>query len=189
MTGKKWIIPAILATMLVQALIIGVMLHGRYTTMKSGQQILLKSQFVDPRDLFRGHYVRLDLISGPFEQSAPMANKARWKRGETVYVELQEGEDGFWVPKSEHSDPAEVSGPMLRVEITNVSRLNANQNWSLRVRYPFDRYFAPKERALELENLREEQRLGVIIALDGKGGGVIAGITVDGEKIYDEPLF
>ena len=43
--------------------------------------------------------------------------------------------------------------------------------------------------AQELDRLRRDQKLGVILALDGKGGAVIKGLTVDGERVYDEPLW
>ena len=61
-------------------------------------------------------------------------------------------------------------------------------NDEIRLSLPFDRYFAPKKRAQELEKFRRESRLGVVIALNDDGNGVIKGIMVDGDVIYDEPL-
>ena len=55
--------------------------------------------------------------------------------------------------------------------------------------FPFDRYFAPKERALELEALDRADRMGVILALDGSGNGVIKGLMIDGARVYEEPLY
>ena len=42
--------------------------------------------------------------------------------------------------------------------------------------------------AQELEKLRREQRLGIILAVTPDGEGAVKGITIDGEVIYDEPL-
>jgi len=190
MSSRVFIL-AIMATILVQISIVGVMLKDRFSTLRSGQTVLIKSRFVDPRDIFRGHYVRLNLQSDP--TVLKIADDFEYVSGGDVLVELEEAEDGFWVPRALHDAPPESGEPVLRARLFRQKRLKTNDEegelWRVSVRYPFNRYFAPKERALELENLRREQRLGVIIALDGRGGGVIAGVTIDGQKIYDEPLF
>lgn len=161
------------AAFLVQTGIVGAMVWSRAAVLRTGQEITLRSTFVDPRDIFRGHYVQLDLGLDLPEGAPSIAY------GNRVYVTMREGEDGFWVAESVHPHfPAGSSAPVLRAD--GIS--------SDRIFLPFDRYFADRDRALELENLRRDQRLGVILALDGRGGAVIAGLTVDGEKVYDEPF-
>lgn len=191
MIARKWIIPATIATLLVQALILGAMLRGRYVTLRDGEQVTLKTRFVDPRDIFRGHYVRLNLQSDERELALPMGEDGEPLSRTEIYVELAPGEDGFWAPKTLYADLPPIETPVLRANLSSVTPIAKTDPplAKVRVTYPFDRYFAHKERALALETLRADQRLGVIVALDGEGGGVIAGVTVDGEKIYDEPLF
>ena len=58
-----------------------------------------------------------------------------------------------------------------------------------RISFPFDRYFAPKERALEIENIRSDGKLGVILVVSTDGTGYIKGLSIDGKRIYDEPLY
>lgn len=55
--------------------------------------------------------------------------------------------------------------------------------------FPIDRYFAPKDRALELEGINRNGRMGVILALDDSGYGAIKGLMIDGQRIYEEPLY
>ncbi|MEM9279555.1 MAG: GDYXXLXY domain-containing protein [Pseudomonadota bacterium] len=166
----------------IQILILGAMLFERVNIIQNGQEVILQSQFVDPRDVFRGHYVRLNLVAGTIGEGLPGASE-RYNYNQPVYVSLKETENGFWVAKAVHKTfPQDIEDPVLQ-GIYNGKRGN-----TLRVRFPFDRYFAPKERALELENIRDQQKLGVVLALNGSGGGVIKGITIDGEVIYDEPL-
>jgi len=66
------------------------------------------------------------------------------------------------------------------------------------IAYGLERYYAPKKRALELEKMtrrgnraggRKERPLGVIVRVAGDGKAAIAGLMIDGRKIYEEPLF
>lgn len=172
-----------------QTAALGKIIFDRAQIIRTGKEVVLKTQFVDPRDLFRGHYVILDFeieevsadgveISGPIDYYDP------------VFIELKEGKGGFfepvWVSRTQPQNP---TGPVMLGEAFFSYGEGEVKDTVLDLRFPFDRYFAPKLRAVELENLRREERLGVIIALDGDGNGVIKGLTIDGKKIYDEPLF
>lgn len=180
---KRWVWPALGATLLVQIWIIGAMLYGRIVTLRDGQEIVIRSSFVDPRDIFRGHYVRLNPDLLPRNQEDDSTFFLEWNNKSIAhYVELEKDTAGFWVAKDFHEIYPKTEAPVLKA-----TSIYGNRT-TLRITLPFDRYFAPEFRAKELENLRREQRLGIVLALDGKGGGIIKGITVDGERLYDEPL-
>lgn len=171
---------ALAGTFLIQVLLIGAMLFDRMNTINNGAEVQLQSRFVDPRDVFRGHYVRLNLVAGTIGTDLPGADE-KFNYRDPVYVSLKLGDDGFWVAKSIHRE-------LPKDQIVLEGQYQGKNGDTIRVRFPFDRYFANKERALELEKLHADQKLGVVLALNGKGGGVIKGITIDGEVIYDEPL-
>ncbi len=173
---------ALIGTFCLQLTLIGFMLFERVRTIHTGQEVILQSRFVDPRDVFRGHYVRLNLVAGTIGKNLPGANQS-FKHGSIVYVGLQASDNGFWVAKSVHSKKPTEDGLIYLEGIYRGNRGNAHN-----VRFPFDRYFTDKQRAQKLEKLRAEQRLGVVLALNGKGNGIIKGITIDGKTIYDEPL-
>jgi len=161
------------AAFAVQVGIVGTMVWSRASVLRTGQEITLRSTFVDPRDIFRGHYVRLDLSLETPEDAGDIED------GSSAYVTLREAEDGFWVAEAVHAQiPTGSTAPVLK----------ALAVYPERIILPFDRYFADYDRAQELENMRRNQKLGVILALDGKGGAVIGGLTIDGKKIYDEPI-
>lgn len=183
MTRRGFVL-GLAATVIVQVLLLGAMLWNRVMTIRSGQEVILESRFVDPRDLFRGHYVRLNLTPGPIDSEIP-GTALDFQYNDPVIISLKPGKDGFWVAKAVFKEfPKETSDPVL--EGTFIG--NSTVENGFRVRFPFDRYFAPKKRAQELENLPSDKKLGVILALDGKGSGVIKGITVGSDVIYDEPL-
>jgi len=168
-----------------QAGIVGAMVWSRVSVLRGGQEIAVRSTFVDPRDIFRGHYVRLNLRVDTGGEELPGMVDDIGIDG-TAYVSLREADDGFWVAKALHEDfPVGTTDPVLQ---TAYIRSGPSGRPEGRIVLPFDRYFADYNRAQELENLRREQKLGVILALDGEGGAVIKGLTIDGERVYDEPL-
>ena len=62
-------------------------------------------------------------------------------------------------------------------------------NLSHVIRFPIDRFFAEKNRAKDLEKVRRDRNLGVVVALGPNGEAAIKGISVEGELIYNEPLW
>ncbi len=178
---KARFIMGLVAALAIQTGIVAVMVYSRVSVLETGREITVRSTFVDPRDIFRGHYVRLNLSLTVDADQIPK----ELDRKTPFYVSLHEGEDGFWVVKAVYDHFPETADPVLLGK--RFSRRNSGRR--SRIFLPFDRYFADYDRAQELENLRRDQKLGVILALDGKGGGVIKGLTVDGEKVYDEPIW
>jgi len=183
MTRRRFIAGLALAAV-AQVGIIGAMVGSRVAILRDGPEIAVRSTFVDPRDIFRGHYVRLDLTVAPPTDAPLTTDPALGQYADIAYAILREGDDGFWVARSIHAEPpADADNLVLRVSYSA-----GNDDAPPRIILPHDRYFANRTRALELEYLRRDQKLGVILALDGDGGAVIKGLTIDGERIYDEPL-
>ncbi len=183
---KRWFLPGLALAFVAQMGIVAAMVWTRAAVLRNGQEIAIRSTFIDPRDIFRGHYVRLNLTVDPPEDDIPGLTGALG-RDDTAYITLRQAADGFWVAKAVHDDiPEDTSDPVLR--IVSASPTRSAQGIG-RFALPFDRYFADYNRSQALERLRRDQRLGVILALDGKGGAVIKGLTIDGESVYDEALF
>ena len=144
---------------------------------------------VDPRDLFRGEYVRLGygvnsvpmrLLEGP----RPYDNAA-------FYVVLAKQADASW-------QPVKMSGSMPRE--TDAARivLKARASYwpapdakdaSVRVRYGIESYFLPEGKGREMETLAREKKLATLVAVDGGGNAAIKGLLVDGVLKHEEPLF
>ncbi|MCP5085944.1 MAG: GDYXXLXY domain-containing protein [Rhodobacteraceae bacterium] len=185
------------AAAMVQVGALGKMIWDRAQALQSGREVLLATGFIDPRDLFRGHYVTLQLEISTLEMKEVTVS-GDFDYGKPVFVELQEG-DGFFATAKSVSPtfPENLTGPVIRgtsefhsqAPVANsLGAVAPRDETSIRIDFPFDRYFAPKLEAKRLEKLRRDQKLGVILALDEAGNGVIKGITVDGEKVYLEPL-
>lgn len=181
--SRRMILPAIVMAAVVQSAFLGKMVTDRAALIRDGQEVILQTGFVDPRDLFRGHYVVLNLVISRID-AAELTLPEGLENDADIWAELQPGADGFWTIKRVHAAlPEAPKGPLLRGTFwfSNGTRHN--------FRFPIDRYFAPKLRAQELETFRANDALGVILALSATGEAAIKGITVAGERIYEEPLY
>lgn len=177
---RAFIVGALIAAIL-QTCILVKILYDRASLLASGTEVVLQSRMVDPRDLFRGHYVSLQLNAGLLDTDKVQL-VGDVKSSDEVFVELVKSDNGFWSAVRLHQSlPINSQSALLKAKV----RFTGS---SYRLTFPFDRYFAPKIRAKKLEKIRNQGTLGVILALDGKGGGMVKGIQVDGVQIYDEPI-
>ena len=185
MTRNHFLIAALVTALLQTGAVAG-MMYNYALQINSGREVVVQSGFLDPRDLFRGHYVTLNLTVGTL-RSGTVEVDSQFKYNEDVFVELAKGENGFWLAqKLWHDIPTGHDSAFLKGQIRSVPLIRSGR---YRITFPQDRYFAPKKRAQELENLRRDRKLGVILAVASNGAGYIKGITVDGKKIFDEPVW
>lgn len=178
----RWLAAAIVVVALLQTAALGKMVTDRAALLRDGREVVLETGAIDPRDLFRGHYTILNLEITRIARDSVTVDPAL-EPDAPVYVSLTEGEDGYWRAQGLFAAPPQGAAPMIRGRFEYVL---AEQ---IILSFPFDRYFAPKERALELEALDRADRMGVVLALDGHGNGAIKGLMIDGERIYEEPLY
>jgi len=178
----RWLVAAVIAVALVQTAALGKMVTDRAALLRDGREVVLETGAIDPRDLFRGHYTILNLEITRVSRSTVTVDPAL-EVNAPVYVSLTESDDGYWRAKGLFAQPQQDSMPVIR------GKYEYDAGDQIILSFPFDRYFAPKERALELEALDRADRMGVILALDGSGNGVIKGLMIDGARVYEEPLY
>ena len=162
--SRQWIMRGLLAAILLQGGVLATVHLNSVYPLWTGQELRLKTIPVDPRSMFRGNYAQLNYeissINVPHETdiAAP-----RW--GEVVYVKLKLNENGLYTfDSASFSEPE--SGLYIRGRI-QAPALNNTQPY--RVRYGIEAYFAPKEKALELEKQLRDGGIAVVyLAKDGK---------------------
>lgn len=192
----KWFIAGAGIAGILQTAALGKIVLDHANLLKNGTEVVLQSGMVDPRDLFRGHYVVLDLsISRIPARDVQLVGKP--ERQQDVWVSLKKGEDEFWVADTIHADfPESPNGPIIRGRYISSSRLTVPgpdddeiNSGTHSIRFPVNRFFAEKGRALNLEKVRRDRNLGVVVALSDDGGAAIKGISVEGELIYVESVW
>lgn len=156
---KKKIFYGLFAVVLFQFAVLVMEYGNAVYPLLTGQEIKLKVIPVDPRSLFRGNYARLRYEINRvdcFECSRTP------RQNEIVYVKLKQDADGIY---------KEVGASLLKPDtgIFIRGRAQESRTGNLSVRYGIEAFFAPKEKAMDLENkLRSEGVAIVMLAKNGK---------------------
>jgi uncharacterized membrane-anchored protein len=140
----------IVLAVLMQILILAYMAGEREYILRTGKIIYLRTAPIDPRDLFRGDYVRLNYeISNIPAKNLPAGKNAETVKGEKIYAILKEGADGLY----------ELAGiskkkPQRGVYLTGRSPYDYRYrrfSHSMTVNYGIEAYFVQQGKGREIE--------------------------------------
>ena len=193
MNGKRLLIAAALLAV-AQIAFLSWIIAGRAAVLRDGQEVLLKVEPIDPRDLLRGDYVRLNYeirnVPVKLVENAPPGEFVAEKG--PIFIRLGKDPDGFWRARSaalgEPSAKPAASGEVdIRGSISGRWTLGPEASFS--VDYGIDRYYVPEGEGRAIEADMRERPFGILAAVGSDGVPQIKAL-MDGEtKLYDEPLY
>ena len=155
-------------------LIIGGFIASKEFTLRTGQDVLLKTVPVDPRDLFRGDYVVLRYeLSALDLKTIPGGNQA-FKPGNAAYVTLTIGEK--YTTASSVSTVQPAGGLFLKGTVKDL------RDSRMTVEYGIESYFVPEGKGRVLER-QLGRTMDVKVAVDASGTAVIHSLLVDGKEV------
>ena len=178
---------AVAAVAALQLVALGYMVMDRVWLVKTGREIVLPIAPVDPRDLFKGDFVRLAYPISRLENveiSEPKPHDRAWAYA--VIEPLPVKEDGWRVVRIDAQMPRDLKPEQV------VLKAKTTSSWSDRrqtLRYGLERYYVPEGTGLELERIAAQRKMAAIVAVDRSGNAAIKGLAIDGKKVYDEPMF
>lgn len=192
---------ALLALVIAQSAFLGMMIWDRVSLLRSDNVVTLKTAPIDPRDLFRGDYVILSYDVSRLSLGH-LGGDTAFESGNLIYVELAPGET-TWNAVSvwkEWREPASgnsilrgrVSWVLEGAPVTEAPGETERPCPECRiatVAYGIESYFVPEGEGRELEDSRNAGALTVDVALGSDGEGAIKSLRLDGEPVYEEPLF
>lgn len=179
-----------------QTLALWGMVGMKQYTLATGNPVVLKTQPIDPRSLFRGDYVRLNYAISQLDLATLEGDKL-FERGDTVYVVLQPG-DEYWEPVSVHRDyPAIAAGRKVikgEVRYVNQGRRRSGSRMtesvkSISVKYGIENYFVPEGEGRALERPKPGDIVSIRVVVDKYGNPAIKAVLVNGTERYVERLF
>jgi len=146
-------------------IIIGFVTYQEFT-LKTGQDVLLKVQPVDPRDLFRGDYVVLRYDITRVNSDTQLSN------GERVYAQLEINKEGYGEVSQLSTTKPEglfIRGKVYRKWKEGVYDIN----------YGIESYFVPEGKGLQLE--RQLNDIDVKVSIDKYGRAIIKSMLIEDE--------
>ena len=169
----------IVLTVLLQVMVLAYMAGEREYIVRYGRTIGLRTTPIDPRDLFRGDYVRLNYdISSISAANLPAADSTGINKGQKIYVTLKESSNGLF-----EFDQAHLNIPSTGIFIAGRSSYeyrHPKQGYPLWLNYGIEAYFVQQGKGLEMEKRLGSRNdvqvpLEMQIALGGSGKAVIKG--------------
>lgn len=163
--NKKTISLGLLLVIVFQTVVLAAEYINAVYPLWTGQEIRLKTIPVDPRSLFRGNYARLNYDISQIE-TTNFVNKDMLRNEEVVYVGLKQGENKVYVYSGISLEQPQT-GIYIKGRLENYTPYAARTNVS--VKYGIEAWFAPKDKALQLErDLRNGGVAVVMVASNGK---------------------
>ena len=187
MRPRVWL--AAILVCLFQTAAIAALIVNRAMHLIHGREMVLSVMPVDPRDLLRGDYVRLDYtISHPCPTRSFEAQ--RWVIQERLSSSLLSG-------RVHHRTGNGFRWRFLRSpaapETDNTIVLRGVTLWAwrpdqIRVEYGIESYFVPENTGHDLEKATRDGAVKAVISVTGDGKAAIKGLIVAGTR-HDESLF
>ncbi|WP_417415656.1 GDYXXLXY domain-containing protein [Hoeflea sp.] len=174
---------------------LGFMIHSRAAILRDGSEIILRTAPVDPRDLMRGDYVRLRYGDISSVDGALLAGS--WPKEDILvplWLTLEPGDDGtarvkaVSLEKPDGGNPDAVYLKSKPVMLYGEDHLRTGQV-PLRLKFGIERYYVPEGEGLEIEKARNAGRTTVAIRVSRDGEPQIARLMIDGQTLYEEPLY
>ncbi|WP_333667835.1 GDYXXLXY domain-containing protein [Parvibaculum sp.] len=194
---------AVLALLIGQSLFLAAMVWDRVSLLRSDTVVTLETAPVDPRDIFRGDYVILNYAISSLALDN-LDGDDDFASGDVIHVELAPDGD-IWKPVAAWSErPAPKSGTAVirgrvsyileRAPVTGIPGAEEESFpcpdcGTANVDYGIESYFVPEGEGRVLEDERNAGNLTIDVALADDGTAAIKQLRLDGEPVYEEPLF
>lgn len=174
MARKKWFTLAVA----MQLVFLIIMIALKWSTLAYGTKILLKTQPIDPWDLFRGQYVTLNYEIANLNLANLQTDGQPFNSKETVYVVVNQS-GKYWTAKSISHKKPETNQLFIKGEVNYFDEYNR----TLMVNYGLDSYYIPENQGGAIETQARTTPLEVEVSLDRRGSSAISRIFLDGKEI------
>ncbi len=170
----------ILTAIILQVLVLAYMAGEREYILKTGTIIHLRTAPVDPRDIFRGDYVRLnyDISRIAADTLKDVENFKEIKKGKKLYVGLKEGPNGLY--EMTHAQFQKPEGGLYLAGRSPNRYKIPQPGFPIWIHYGIEAYFVEQGAGRAIEKRRGTRTetqvpLEMAIAVGGNGKSVISG--------------
>lgn len=180
----------LIGAFIVQVGLLGWMIADRALLLMNGKEVRLAVVPVDPRDILRGDYVVLAYDISRLTNT-DLAGDDAFSWGDPIYVTIAAGADDWQATAISKDKPA--TGTFLKGTVQNFYNTGACEGIAdcsiYEVAYNLEQFFVPEGTGRDLENLRNDQRMSVDVAVAEDGRAALKRLLVDGEVRFEEGLY
>ena len=188
MFPRKWLYAGAVTAALLQTGILYTGIEKRAAVLRSGDEVVLQTEPVDPRDLMRGDYVTLR-----YEISTVLRRDIQGQPAQDdrfVYVALKAGKNGVWhFSRASFAPFGDLAAGELQIRGEATYPISDGSNATIHLRYGIERYYVPEGEGRAIENSQRALKITAIVAIDGAGKAVMKALQDDGRQLYEEPLY
>lgn len=167
--GKRWMLAGLVLTLVLQLSVLAAEYLSSVWPLTYGQPVLLKTEPIDPRSLFRGNYVRLNYTISQLDKALA---EAPFRQHEVVYVVLRPEGDYHVATALRREPPAQ--GPFIR------GRIRWDRGERYRIEYGIEAFFMPRQKALAAEAAVRSKEAAAQVYLLDNGRAAIAVLICEG---------
>lgn len=185
--SMKYILAAIVAV--IQSAVLGYMIESRASILRNGKEVVLLTEPVDPRDLMRGDYVTLGYPISRIEHAVIQGTPPLSKGIQKVQVALIPGDGGRFVFSRASWQPiTDLKPDEVVLEGSTPDGFYIGTE-TVPLTYGIERYYVPEGEGKVIEEGVGEKRVDVILAVDDAGRAQIRALRLDGQALYEEPMY
>lgn len=194
MNAPRRILVGTIIAFLLQTLMLGGMIARHVYALRSGETLILNAEPIDPRHPFLGHYLALRFPISRISETMLQETGAAF--GQVVYVALDKATNETWrvaelhptMPVFSPEYPA-IRGRIVGGRVDPLSELDG-QSPDYEIRYGIEQYYLPERNANAMEKNLATGALQVEASVSpSTGHAFIKRILVNGEPVYQDPLF
>ena len=186
--SRKWLLAAIIAAG--QSGVLYYMIESRASILRSGREVVLRTEPVDPRDLMRGDFV---ILSYPLSRLDPavIGGTAPVTGPASVHVALmKDGADpDLWTFSRASWQPitdAKAEEVILTGKTPDYYGAGSNP---VPLTFGIERFYVPEGEGKPIEEGVREKTVHVVLAVNDKGMAQIKSLRLDGQTLHEEPLY
>ncbi len=169
------------------------MIAGRAAILRDGQVVVLEVQPIDPRDLFRGDYVRLGYNISTIAEAllAEGTTGTAVPAGGAIFVQLApDAQTGIWNATAAAFDRTLLDDTDDTVVMAGtLQSAFAGDAGTLWVDYGIERYYVPEGEGRAIEDGLGERTFLMHVAVGTGGAAQVKALYDNGTMLYAEPLY
>ena len=195
----------VIAVLAIQAALLVYMIWDRISIIRTGTEVELQVEPVDPRSLFRGDYVILTYGISQLN-TAELEGDNDFGRNDRIFVELVKTISQWEAVALYKTLPAhegmgksvfirgQIESAYQPLRQTPAGQENETadrpqlEGVDLSIAYGVESYFVPEGEGRQLEDIRDDRKMSVVLAVRADGTAAIKKLIVDGELYHEEGL-